>query len=71
VDNSFIGIKDTQANEANLSTDTDEPKLTLAQRQKIQRQRQLLVLREEGLIKNQNVESPRRGSVVSRNSGKS
>jgi len=73
VDNSFIGVKEIQANEGNTQTNSDETKLTLAQRQKLQRHRQLRVLREEGLITDQSVESPRRvaGSVISRNSGKS
>lgn len=71
VDNSFIGIK-TAENVASKSkivntpapTSPDETKLTLAQRQRLQRERQLRVLREQGLIKD-DLEDNTRGTIDS------
>jgi len=74
VDNSFIGIKsaDHTRNKVvdNSPTNPDETKLTLAQRQKMQRERQLRVLREQGIIKDEGEESTR-GTNENTSAGKS
>jgi len=56
IDNSIIGVKNpgspTKSSKSQETAQTTpEPKLTLAQRKKIQRERQLRVLREQGLLK--------------------
>jgi len=59
VDSSFIGVKATAENQGKIDqakighppTNQDETNLSLAQRKKLQRERQLRVLREQGLIK--------------------
>ena len=53
-DNSKLAVKVPESptdGAKNAPKEIEEPRLTLAQRQKIQRQRQLRVLKEEGLIK--------------------
>jgi hypothetical protein len=74
VDNSFIGIKaidNTRSKVVETSTiNASETKLTLAQRQKMQRERQLRVLREQGLIKDEGEDSTR-GTVDSATAGRS
>jgi hypothetical protein len=74
VDNSFIGIKpaDTPRNKVvdNPPSNPEETKLTLAQRQKLQRERQLRVLREQGIIKDEG-EGNIRGTIDNTAAGKS
>lgn len=80
VDSSFIGVKPTAENQGKIGqakighppTNQDWTNLSLAERKKLQRERQLRVLREQGLINDPDEQSPRDGarSVVSRNSSK-
>lgn len=75
VDNSFIGIKSADNLRNKVvdnppTTNPDEIKLTLAQRQKMQRERQLRVLREQGIIKDEGEDSTR-GTTDRTTTGKS